>query len=299
MKLSIVVPVLNQHELAKVALEETLRNLDLSIPTEVVIIDNGSDELFQFNYFVGITRMHNDGNLSIRVVRNEKSIGVYPTFKQGMAETTGDIVAFFHSDVVVWEKGWNARLLQPFESSPNLGLVGFIGSNEIDSNGGRGGGTTSNFQGKTLSGAMSETGIQNHWIGSPAEAHGKRSHGFSQAAVVDGCVMVLNRQAWERIGSRDNFPPHHFYDRLISTQMLEAGFMVGVLGIAFDHISGQTVNREREYQVMAHKWLSGCHGPFYGLPFVEGFNYDLPMYATAERMWLEEYRGKGLVPTRV
>lgn len=274
MKLSIVIPVLGQHELATFAIQKLLENI--SDPnTDIVVIDNGRDYTFPFP------------SEKVKVIRPEKNIGVYPAFKFGFDFIDSDILAFFHSDLIVDEKSFDVRIVREFIADSRLGLVGFVGSDEIDFNGGRGGGTTSFFQGNKY-----EDG-KNVWIGSPAEAHGRRNSGTTPAAVVDGCAMIIRRTAWEKFGARADFPPHHFYDRLISTQMLEAGFGVAVMGIACDHISGQTVSKETRYGDMAKEWcevrdISMTH------------NWDDAVYKEAEKMWLEEYRDrKHLIPIMV
>lgn len=286
MKLSIVIPVMNQHPLFRAMYDQLRKVTDtLVYDVEFVVIDNGSD--------VPLTETDCPGS---KIVRNEKSIGVYPTFDQGFRETVGDVVAFFHSDLIVWEDRWNIRVMGAFQTHPSLGLVGFIGSDEIDTAGGRGLGTTSNFKGEVLNDISNPADlVGTGWKGSAAYIHGRVSDGFSRAAVVDGCAMILWRKAFMNIGSRSDFPPHHFYDRLISTQMLEKGYEVGVLGIACDHISGQTVNQESKYQDMARQWLVD-HG--YVSPEFSG-NMDEVVYRTAEKMWLDEYRAKGFIPYKV
>lgn len=282
MKLSVVIPVMNQHPLFLAAFRQLVAATSEK-DVEFVVIDNGSSS--------PLSRALDGSGISLKegqslvVVRNERSIGVYPTFDQGMRVASGDVVAFLHSDMVVWEEGWDQRVLMQFDIVPPLGLLGFIGSSEIDPNGGRGGGTTSQFMGLTLAGEHMA------WKGSPASAHGKTNPGYIRAAVVDGCAMVIRRKAWDAIGFREGFPLHHFYDRLISCQMLEKGFHVGVLGIACDHISGQTVNQEPEYDRVAREWCEKN-----GVP-KEGHNWDSAVYLEAERRFLREFRDeKRLIP---
>lgn len=285
-KLSVVISVMNQLPLAKSCYREIFKNT-VDVNTEFVIIDNESTEPIKQEDFP-----------HAKIVRNEKNIGVYPTFKQGFEVATGDILCFLHSDLVIWEGAWDLRVLREFNNRQRLGLVGFVGSDEIDSNGGRGGGTMSNFRGRDLFGIEDSEGKAPTWKGSPASAHGKTITEYYRGAVVDGCVMIISREAWNQIGYREDFPPHHFYDRLISTQMLEANFEVGVLGIAFDHISGQTVNQEKGYQTMAFDWLNN-HGLIIG-GFDPNHNYDENMYRLAEKLWLGEYRDiKRIVPIKI
>ncbi len=281
MKLAVVVPVLGQHELANVALDLLIEN-QRDENTVVFAFDNGND-------FV-------PNNPAVRMIKPGRNIGVYPVFKYAFDFLQGhdygfDIVAFFHSDLMVPEQGYDMRLIQAFESHPKLGLMGFVGSTQIDVNGGRGVGTTSNFQGaKYFSGIMNKGET---WTGSPAEAHGMRFAGYTNAAVVDGCAMVIRTSMWNVIGYREGFPIHHFYDRLISTQMLENGFEVAVLGIACDHISGQTVAKEERYGDLAKEWCQRNNVPM-------THNWDDAIYREAERRWLYEYRQvKRLIPISV
>lgn len=275
-KLSVVISVLNQIEMSKQCYMETYSNCSDNESVEFIIIDNGSD-----------TPITEEEFPNAKIVRNNENIGVYPTFKQGMEIAESPIVAFLHSDVVVWEIGWDKRVVDLFNEDKKTGMIGFIGSNEIDGLGGRGLGTASNFQGRKI-------GNGSLWQGSPAEVHGGRISGKMKSAVVDGCVMVLSKKAWKEIGYRNDFPIHHFYDRLISTQLLEKGFSIYTLGIEFDHISGQTVNTQHKYSESGLKWLKE-NGKYTG-----GSNIDQQIYWIAEKMWLDEYRDKKhLVPLKV
>ncbi len=293
MQLTIVYTVLGQHDLATLAINKALENCSDPL-TNIVVVDNGGDYEYPYetNGRVIVERRIDTDTLK------PMNMGVYPVFQYAFDVltdvVTGDIVAFFHSDLIIVEKGFDARILAEFTVHKALGLIGFVGSNEIDTNGGRGVGTTSNFQGGVYPNETRKYGdMVAQWQGSPAEAHGKRNSGFTPAAVVDGCAMVLSREAWKRIGFRADFPPHHFYDRLISTQMLEHHFEIGVLGIACDHISGQTVAKEERYNDLAKEWAEKNS-------IAPTHNHDDAIYREAEKRWLYEYRQvKGIVPIRV
>jgi cellulose synthase/poly-beta-1,6-N-acetylglucosamine synthase-like glycosyltransferase len=288
MKLSVVIPVLNQFPLATTAIDFAIQNLSGENDVEVIVLDNGSSS--ELRYHPGFVA----DNFNIIIRRSENNIGVYPTFWWGLKEATGDVLAFLHSDMIVTEKDWDKRVLQAF-SDQKLGLLGFIGSNEIDRFGGRGFGTTSNFQGDSYINSDG-IGIKMGWKGSPASAHGKQDAGYSRAAVIDGCAMIFRRSVLEAIKQRENFPPHHFYDRLLSCETRELGYEVGVLGIECDHISGQTVNVEESYNDMAKDWCES-HG-IGRLP--EDHNWDTVVYKTAEHAWLSEYRDiKHFIPCKV
>jgi cellulose synthase/poly-beta-1,6-N-acetylglucosamine synthase-like glycosyltransferase len=299
MNLSIVVPVLNQFELFEKTLSQIILNAQDFV--EIVVIDNGSNEILS-DYW---RKKRLLGSEYVKFARNEENIGNYPIFKQGLELTDNEVIAFFHSDLFVYEKSWDRKIVKVFEENPRLGLVGFIGSNEIDSFGGRGSGTMSNFQGR-------EVGI---WKGSSAEVHGKRINDLRRAAVVDGCSMIFRRKCLEDISFVSDFPVHHFYDKLMCCQTIEKGWEVGVLGIECDHISGQTVNQESKYHVLAEKWMKEKwenvdnwiekNKDWFNNP--QNPNYqkrpvgaDHWLYLEAEKQFLQEYRDKKhLIPIKV
>ena len=289
MRLSIVFTVMNQFPLARTAISSALRNLSDGADVQLVIIDNGSDVPFEFQSYDRIIPL---------IIRHEKSIGVYPTFWDALPHCTGDVIAYFHSDMIVAEKDWDKRVLQAF-SDQKLGMIGFIGSNEIDGGGGRGMGTTSNFLGCSYmdSDGMGHTKT---WQGSPAEPHGKRGAWFYPAAVVDGCSMIFRKSVLKAIKQREKFPPHHFYDKLLSCEVRELGYAMGVLGVGCDHISGQTVNQEQKYVTMAEEW-SRAHVPQHawcGNP--PNYAWDQTVYEEAQRQWINEYRErKHLIPCKI
>lgn len=297
MKIAIVIPVLNQFALAQTAIDFVVNSLDSS--ADLIILDNASDKPF-----IPVMAVNAPKIINKQIVRLEHNIGVYPTFWEALKHTDADVLAFFHSDLMISERGWDTRVLAHFEANPKLGLIGFIGSNEIDVAGGRGLGTTSNFMGDSYMHRTLE-GVENRWVGSPAESHGVRNTGFTEAAVIDGCAMVFRREVLQHIKQRPNFPIHHFYDRMLSTETRELQmdiptpvpvyYEMGVLGIGCDHISGQTVNQEPAYDKAAQVWAES-----HGLQKGELHNWDSVLYKEAEKQWLTEYRDiKHLVPCRV
>lgn len=257
MKLSIVIPVHNAQEITA----ECLQKLDDNSTThpQVVIIDNGSEV---------VTTYAGYDNLDIKQVRNDKNTGVWPTFKQGFDESDGDVIAYIHNDLMIHEKGWDQRVLDSFDADRSLGLVGVVGSDEWGANGGRGGGTMSNFLGLGR--------------GSAAEVHGRRVTDLRAALQVDGCAMIMNRTAMLAIGFFE-WPPHHFYDRIYSLRMIKHGLHVAVLGIGCDHVSGQTANTQQGWQDTAEEWCKAR-----GIMEMTAHNWDYTVYNVAEGMFLNE-----------
>lgn len=306
MRLSIVIGVLNQFELSTRVIEFLCDNLSYGKDVQMIVIDNGSDTPFleHINSTVTIKRLSETLG-EFTVIRNDTNVGNYPLFFQGINYCKAPVAAFLHSDLFVYQKDWDAAVTAVFDANPNLGLVGFIGSTELDSFGGRGLGTVSNFQGATV----------DKWTGSVSTIHGRKDEGFIiDGAVVDGCAMIFRKDTFLALEHKENFPPHHFYDRLMSAQVRAMGQKVAILGIKCDHISGQTANQEGKWHDTAREWCEKNLGITEPQQWVEKnrtwwsntmnpsrghtpSGWDHAVYLEAERLFLTEYRDeKKIVP---
>lgn len=271
MTLLVIVLIHNRFDLAADVMRQLRQVTD---EATIVIVDNGSAHSIADEPWA-------EGFGVLRVAEN---FGNYPVFSLGKSlagPLKADVLAFLHSDLFVWEQGWDRRVREAFERDPKLGLIGVVGSSEIDENGGRGSGTVLNFQGRRGGGR--------------AEDHGRRETGLVPAAVVDGCAMIFRRECLDALEDRETFPPHHFYDRLLSCQALEAGWRVGVLGVAVDHLGGQTAVLEPGWHALCEQWCRQRGAA----PPTEG-GWELMLYREAEKTFLQEYRyTKGFIPLRV
>lgn len=256
-------------ELAVDHLFETIDN-----DTDVVVVDNGSNHPFP-----------TIGDLNIRYRTN---IGGNAVFHRWMrddwfAGDEPDLIAFLHCDLMVHEEGWDQRVKDQFEMDPLLALVGFVGSNEIDELGGRGAGTMLNYAGEHFEGIGQA---------SPAEAHGRRMTGFEPAAVLDHCSMIFRREMLKQLTPQENnYAPEHFYDRILSCEVLEKGWHLGVLGISVDHFSGGIGPGNAEADALRKRWLQDERIPF------DPERSDLATYVESERRF--KARFGGFYPLRV
>ena len=230
----VVVPALNRFDLLQDSLKRVCETAYIS---DHLVLDNGSaTPIADEPWF---------RELDCGAVRLPENVGNYATFWEGLriARDRGeDLVAFLHSDLMVYEKDWDRRVHEAFIQHPRLGLLGFIGSNEMEHHGGRGLGTCSNFQGA-------------YPMGGSAEVHGRRETGLVPAANLDGCAMIFATEVLEQIPHLTGFPPHHFYDRLFCCQVAYAGYELAVLGVACDHLGMRTVAFEQAYHDLARRWI--------------------------------------------
>lgn len=299
-KLIVAIGVHNQFELAGTMIQMLAEHSTVPKDVGLVVVDNGSSDPFSLYAFTKKEIMDAVGKFaSFEVIKNEENTGNYPIFKQvSMAMPEDRIIAFFHSDLLVYEDGWDTRIIAEFEAHPEHALAGFIGSTELDSFGGRGSGTRSNFMGQEVG----------RWHGSPAEAHGQRIGGFEEnGSVIDGCAMIFRNKVLRQLETMEGFPPHHFYDRMMCCQVIEKGYRVGILGVECDHVSGQTANQEQGWSDTAKEWCSKYLGISEPSQWVElnrewwestnnpsrghqPNGWDHVIYLEAERQFLRLYR---------
>lgn len=189
--------------------------------TAIKVIDNGSE-----------TPLNLNSSLADDLIRNESNVGMIESLQQAKDNCTADILAFFHSDLLIHEGGWDAKIIQAFESDPRLGLLGVVGGSVAASNGGR---------------ANVLCSFRN------GHAHGQQTPpGVHPAVLLDGCCMIFRREAMNAIPD-DGFPAHHFHDKDWSVQMIMNGYRVGVIQLDCEHLGGRT-SCQPECQESFKKW---------------------------------------------
>jgi len=256
MKLAVVIPAAHNPEMTRRCMELATKNAT-DTRTVVGVFDNG----------VGFGLWGTGVNVGNTEVFNQ------------IRSIPADVVLVIHNDLYIWEEGYDRRILAAFGRDPELGLLGFVGSDVFDIAGGRGQYAWSNFMG---------------WEGgSPAEHHGLRVEEFRAAANLDGCAMAFRLDSLIDMAIPTDWPPHHFYDRLYCALMLEYNWHVGFLGVQCDHLNGQTANVFDGYHDLAREWCAtnDC---------VRTGNPDQDVYLEAEYRFLTTYRDeKRFIPLKV
>jgi len=278
-KLTVIVYSVNNWLWTELAVRHLKQTIDHEV-AQVFVVDNGSDVPYPAK-IDGVTK----------VIRYEENVGGNSVFHRWMSDQwfleteITDYVAFFHCDLMIHETHWDRRVIEAFDNDPDLNLIGFAGSNEIDELGGRGAGTMLNYRGAFFEGIGQA---------SPAEAHGRKMTGLEPAAVLDHMSMIFRRSELEELTPQEgNFAPFHFYDRILSCEVLERGGHVAVLGIDCDHFSGGTAGGALKADFLMRKWLEE-----------NGIEYDperpdITMYLTSEKLFKKKYIYNGFAPLRV
>jgi len=293
-------PVVEGHKLTEVALEHLTKNAVMA-STKAVVIDNGSDQSYE--KWLGPDAECNckdkNGQV-IDLIRNEENIGYYQPLKQLFDQYPDEqYIGLMHNDLMLYEEGWDRRMLMAFEDDPQLGLIGLCGSREVDERGGRGGHTVCNFMGREV-----PVGDQ-IWKGQDPSA-GRRIEGIEPAIVLDSLFMLFRRDVIPHLVREDekweDITLAHFYDRIWPIRTIEAGYHVITMGSDNDHIGGMTTTGNERYRNDCIKFLddrgiawreddSGIIAAERSDPRnVPCGNPETQMYLVAEDRYLHEYR---------
>lgn len=244
--------------------------------TDIVVVDNGTPEPFK-----------EMGDLDIRYEHNIGGNAVFHRWQYDdwFEGDPPDYLAFLHCDMMIHEVGWDKRIMAAFEKDPLLSLIGFVGSNEVDEYGGRGGGTILNYAGRTY---------KDIGTASKAEEHGRRVTGMEPVAVLDHCAMIFRRTALERLTEQeDNFAPFHFYDKIMCLEVLEQGGRVAVMGISCDHFSGGTGPGAVQADELMRTWLDE-NGVYY-----DPQRPDVAIYVESEKRFKNRFFANHFAPLKV
>jgi GT2 family glycosyltransferase len=111
MKVSIIIPTLNQLGLTKLCLESIVKNT-MNIEHEIVVVDNASSD--------GTAGYLKDSG--IFYLANKENLGVAKAWNQGIRASTGQYVCIINNDIVA-SAGWLSSLIDFYEAMPGAGIV--------------------------------------------------------------------------------------------------------------------------------------------------------------------------------
>lgn len=262
--MAVVVSCVDAPELAK---ECTMwLRTNTSPDTIIILLDNGSVK--------PLSRFYAD-----RLIRFDVNIGGNAVFHQMIPHLDKfgvDFVAYIHCDVMVREENWDQRVIAAFNYDPKLALIGFVGSNELDEKGGRGGGTMLNYLGSHYLGFGTST---------TAEQHGTRVTELRPAAVLDHMTMIFRLSILRKLPPQEgNYAPGHFYDRICCAECVQQGYHVAYLGISCDHFSGGVAGGMASQLEVYKRWLAAEELAY------DPNRIDTAVYMESERRFLHRFR---------
>jgi len=228
--------VLNQEENTKrfySSFRDTADNWD---NIERIIVDNGSNPPLT---------LHETLDAGIKMIRNEKNMGVPVGMDQVYRNSTADYIAIPHNDVTMYEKGWDTKIIQIIEEANKIqevGVAGVFGAKRMGSNDLY----KIPYQNTQL--------MRGHMVSSMPRAgkgHGQRpikDNGlWEKVAVLDGLVLIFSRKFLDANGGIDcnSIPIFFNYDQHPCLQAINLGYQNIVMNIDVDHVSGMTNNNEK------------------------------------------------------
>ena len=200
---------------------------------EFIFIDNGSTDPYE-DFVYNILKPKR-----VQYIRNEENIGLVKTMQQGYEVAQSDVITFIHNDDFLYEKDWDKKITDIFETRSEIGIVGLFGAAGVGPDGGR-------IQIVPAGQAPGYSAVME------AEVHGQRIPEGSEVyvSIMDGFFMSIRREMLDKCGGFDQgYEWHHFYDRDICLESLRHGYKNIVLGLPAHHWSGRTAN-QAEYQNM-------------------------------------------------
>jgi len=228
MKIAVVVLVLNQRELTQKFLD-TLRENEGNGKLPLIIVDNGSNPPVR-DWLKGLR----EGDL---VIRNEENKGVMPAMNQAwqVLKHSTDFIFYVHNDVMIYDKGWDDKLLRYLQDLPACGVAGFYGAKGI--------GTNDIYRSPYVMQQLIRIENVSACYKMDPAIHGFRPPrgDFEEVAVMDGFSLIVRTGLLNELDGFDrSFPPHHNYDNDICLESLNAGYKNYVISMDAEHLGGRT-----------------------------------------------------------
>jgi GT2 family glycosyltransferase len=163
------------------------------------------------------------------------------------SSTTEPIIAYIHDDLIIWEQGWDQRVLREFED-PSVGLVGFAGA-----------------RGHFLPQAYMmpfhiPNMIRREFMSNltDAEMHGARFTGERDAAVLDGMALFVRRSVLDKWGGWPVDKPvsYFLYSENLCCEVRRQGMRIRLVGVSCSHIGGRSSGTPLPYSYEEeHRYL--------------------------------------------
>jgi hypothetical protein len=173
---------------------------------------------------------------------------VIPAYQRGYEQTTEQILGYVHDDLVIYEKGWDTRVLREFEN-PNVGVVGFTGA--------LGHGTVDLYKnGYFLPNLARQIFMSNM---RDAEKHGLRFAGECDVAICDGLGVFVRREILDRVNGWEAAKPYGYflYAEWLCCETRRQGYRIRMVGVDCQHLGGKSSQYIANYPTYedAHYYL--------------------------------------------
>jgi GT2 family glycosyltransferase len=156
---------------------------------------------------------------------------VLDAFQMCYMRTEEPILAFIHDDLMIYEKGWDERVLRQF-SDPGVGVVGFAGA--------LGHGVPHLYE---VPYHLPNLARQ-HFLSNlrTAEIHGGRFTGERDVAILDGMALFVRRHILDTVGGwpRNKAVGYFMYSEWLCCEARRQGYRIRLVGVDCDHLGGKS-----------------------------------------------------------
>lgn len=159
----------------------------------------------------------------------EDNLGVTGSLQWCYEHTSSPLIACFHSDLQIFEQGWDERVLSEFDD-PKVGVVGFGGALQL--------GEDDLY--RTPYRLQQLRRIDYRSNTTDAETHGERFTGECDVATLDGFALIVRRTLLDKLKGWNMLFPFHNYDNALCVCAHKLGYRVRLVGINCTHHGGQT-----------------------------------------------------------
>lgn len=278
MKIVIGIPAIDAHDMTGQNLSITASYIKNKKDVTFVIIDNGSKKPYK--------KIENDGELGIDVINNKTNIGYYYPLSQLYKKyPEADYIGLMHNDAVIYEDGWDTKIIDAFKKDPKLALVGLFGWQQISRS------------------AKNEFPIGKiYWpfdVDAPegddpnySQCH-RRIHKVTPALTLDSLFMIFRRDVIPFLLIDKNITISHGYDKIWSLRLIEQEYHVAVMGIQFMHKGGGAGSDESKK--MFKEWFDKRWEVNSPIEYV----YDIAFFET-QVLVVDEFRDrKNMIPAKI
>ncbi len=122
MQTSLIVVSYNKRDYTALCLESLLGGDPR--PSEIVVVDNGSDD-GSVPYLRGeYPALAEQAGVSFELVENDANVGACTARNQGLERVQGEYIGFLDNDTAVRTRAWLSILIRVLEDESNAGIVG-------------------------------------------------------------------------------------------------------------------------------------------------------------------------------
>lgn len=184
--------------------DETIKTLEALFKhnknINVIIVDNGSNDLSYLDKF------------KVRVIKNEKNLGVIKALNQGLEQAKSKYVVTMHNDIIIDTPDRIAKAVEYMEKNDDVGMVGIAGWTELNKHG--------NYETKNLLTAI--------------DKYKQKPKGFSEVVVTDGVCNVIRNIG---LNYDEAYGLIHFHDLDICMQYRAIGYRIFVMDGSAEHLA--------------------------------------------------------------